>query len=60
MTIEEIKAYFEARGGKKGVKDQDAVWIQLVRLHNAANPKKRLSMSCGSCRAKAYKWLLTQ
>lgn len=60
MTIEEIKEYFESKGGKSKVQPQDQVWTHLVRLHNAENPKNRLTFSCGSCRSKAYKWLLTK
>ena len=64
MTIQEIQNYFAERGGKNGVKSQDAVWTLLVRHYNAdeenKRKRKRLSMSCGACRATAYKWLIQQ
>lgn len=64
MTIEEFKQYFEERGGKRGVKDHDPIWTLLIRFYNDTNKGKKgyskLSFSCGNCRRKAYKWLITQ
>ena len=64
MTIEEFKAYFEARGGKKGVKDNDQVWVLLIRHYNEVNKGQRgfskLSFGCGNCRRTAYQWLIKQ
>lgn len=64
MTIEEIKAYFAERGGKKSVKSSDPIWNVLIKLYNTKNKGKRgyspLSNSCGSCRSTAYKWLIAQ
>ncbi len=62
MTTQEFKDYFEARGGKKGVKSSDAIWSGLIRFINEQNKNKKgykkLSPACGSCRATAYRLLM--
>lgn len=74
MTIEEFKAYFAERGGKKKVKASDQIWVLLIKHHNQVarrekyyylpNGKRKryseLSLACGDCRTKAYKWLISQ
>lgn len=64
MELSEIKSYFEDRGGKQGVKDSDQIWSVLVKLYNSENKGKKgfskLTFSCGSCRRKAYNWLISQ
>jgi hypothetical protein len=58
MAIQEIKAYFDAAGGKKGVKDRDPIWSKLIAEYNRSHQRGKLYASCGSCRATAYKWLV--
>lgn len=59
--IQEFKNYFEERGGRKGVKDRDPIWVSMFKFLNDQNSGKKgykkLTGSCGECRSRAFKIL---